>query len=83
MMMDPLLILVSSGSDPEEGGDKTSPAVEISQADRDQAERDRIIHEEIVPDIPTHDEDYLDLALDEEEGLLLEYQALLTSLDQA
>ena len=46
-----------------------------------QEERDRIINEEIAPDIPIHDEDYLDLALDEEEELLNEYQARLMSLE--
>jgi len=46
----------------------------------EQQERERELMDEIIPDIPKDEQDYLDLTLDDEAALLCEYLARLSSL---
>ena len=52
-----------------------------AQNSREQIEREKEAIENIVPDIPESEEDYLDLVLDDEARFVQEYKVLLTSLD--
>jgi len=51
----------------------------LSASSTDEADR-LLVEEEILPDIPRDDEDYLDLTLDDEASFLDEYKSRLASL---